>query len=321
MLQKGIIYSFIIMISGSLAVQAASVTTNADITQRLDRIERLMKSQGLLDMLQQLEKLQLDTNRLRGEIEIQNHTLEKLKSRQRDLYADVDQRLQSVESPSTGSTKQAMPILNVPSENPPLETLSALSQEPASLSVQQAETSLTVETVEQNQIVNTELPEQSMQAMIETSPQTTSADIVSSAVETVSDPIQARADYQQAFKLLKQSLYEQAIKAFQEFLGNNPNSEYSDNAQYWLGEAHYVTRNFEVAIKDYEKLSQIYPDSQKLTHALLKTAYSYQELGQVDTAKTLLEDLKTRFPGTTAARLADDRLKKINAAQLQDSNT
>jgi TolA-binding protein len=72
-----------------------------------------------------------------------------------------------------------------------------------------------------------------------------------------------------------------------------------------------VRRHFEPAIIEYEKLIQNYPKSQKLTHALLKIGYSYHELGQIDKAKATLEDLKNRYPDTTAARLAEERLQRI----------
>ena len=122
------------------------------------------------------------------------------------------------------------------------------------------------------------------------------------------------AEYQQAFKLLKQSLYDQAIKAFQAFLTAHPSSQYSDNAQYWLAEAYYVTRQFEPALAEYTRLVNNYPKSQKLTHAMLKIGYAQQELGNIDAAKKTLQDLVQRYPGTTAARLAEERLIKINAA-------
>jgi TolA-binding protein len=34
-------------------------------------------------------------------------------------------------------------------------------------------------------------------------------------------------------------------------------------------------------------------------------------LGQIDKAKATLEDLKNRYPDTTAARLAEERLQRI----------
>jgi tol-pal system protein YbgF len=130
----------------------------------------------------------------------------------------------------------------------------------------------------------------------------------------MSDPVAARADYQQAFNLLKQSLYEQAIKAFREFLAEHPASEYADDAQYWLGEAHYVTREFEPALVEYRALAATYPDSPKLTQALLKIGYTLQELGRIDEARAALQDLAQRYPGTSSARLAEERLAALPAA-------
>ena len=133
------------------------------------------------------------------------------------------------------------------------------------------------------------------------------------AAEAV-DPVQVQAEYEQAFKLLKQSLYDQAIRAFSEFLLRHPQGDFSDNAQYWLGEAYYVTRDFEHALEEYDRLVSNFPNSQKLTHALLKGAFALQELGRTEEARQRLARLIDQYPGTTAARLAEDRLKTLPPA-------
>ncbi|MEX2353609.1 MAG: YbgF trimerization domain-containing protein, partial [Gammaproteobacteria bacterium] len=57
----------------------APVSSQQDSTeQRLQRIERMLDSQGLLDMLQQLQQLQQEISMLRGEIETQNYNLGQL---------------------------------------------------------------------------------------------------------------------------------------------------------------------------------------------------------------------------------------------------
>ena len=53
-----------------------------------------------------------------------------------------------------------------------------------------------------------------------------------------------RANYQAAFDLLKDGKYPEAISGFKQFLTTFPNSALADNAQYWLGEAHYVTKQY-----------------------------------------------------------------------------
>lgn len=76
-----------------LPVEAKKPTTE----QRIERLERLLDSKGLVEMLIKLESLQKEVQTLRGEIELQNHTLESIKKRQRDLYVDIDRRLLKLE--------------------------------------------------------------------------------------------------------------------------------------------------------------------------------------------------------------------------------
>ncbi|MEM6998266.1 MAG: tol-pal system protein YbgF [Pseudomonadota bacterium] len=228
-----------------------------DINTRLSKVEKAVNNSALLDMLELLESLKTEVNTLRGQIEVQTHTIDQLKQRQRDLYTDVDKRIQKIES--TGSA---------------------------------------ISTIEP------EKPEA-----------TTEEEIVSEGSTEAADPLKAEATYQKAFKLLKESQYEQAHVAFKAFLKDYPNSPFSDNAQYWLGEANYVMQKYELAINEYQALLNTFPDSKKVSHALLKIGYSYAELGNAADAKKTLTEVKTLYPGTTAARLADERLRKIGSAK------
>lgn len=303
---------------------AASIKeTIEQMNQRLDRIEQILQSQGLLDMLQQMESLQQELSQLRGEIEVQNHTLSQLTRRQRALYTDIDQRIQRLENSDSSNiiVLEDTPTTEVDPNNPPLQTLAPVMSDRETSTAQAADNPLTVELVENR----TEKPvEAAPDTVIEAAPTTTedNTTVASVAEENQvvapiieSNPAEARADYQQAFKLLKQSLYDQAIKAFNEFLLTHPNSDYADNAQYWLGETYYATKQFEQALVEYDKLVANYPESQKRTHALLKIGYSHHEMGQTEKALALLTDLAEKFPGTTPARLAEDRIKQIKAAQ------
>jgi len=284
----------------STAGNPAPVTEPAseDVLKRLNKLERLLQSQGLLDMLQQLDALQTELNQLRGQLEVQTHTLDQIKKQQRDIYADMDRRLQRLESGNSIST-------TIPDSAPPLEVMPPV-EETTSVVENEATPGLTIEQVK----TPTQASEKPVDEAITKNftPTKTMPDPVVNA-----DPATVQVEYQQAFNLLKQSQYDKAIEKFGEFLSKYPDSEYSDNAQYWRGEAYYVTRRYEEAIKEYGKLVGLYPKSQKVTHSLLKMGYSHQELGQLDEAKKTLNDLKEYYPGTTAARLADDRLRQISA--------
>jgi tol-pal system protein YbgF len=120
-----------------------------------------------------------------------------------------------------------------------------------------------------------------------------------------------KAAYQAAFDTLKEGRYKKAKTELSAFLKKFPNSSYAGNAQYWLGEAQYVTRNFEQGIIEFEKVINKYPTSNKLPDAMLKLGYTFYELKQFPQAKAILQDLRDRFPQATAARLATKRLDRI----------
>ncbi|MCB5190546.1 tetratricopeptide repeat protein [Methylobacillus arboreus] len=55
------------------------------------------RSQGMLDLMGQIDRLNQEISRLKGELEVVNHNVENTQQRQRDLYADTDGRLRKLE--------------------------------------------------------------------------------------------------------------------------------------------------------------------------------------------------------------------------------
>jgi tol-pal system protein YbgF len=121
-----------------------------------------------------------------------------------------------------------------------------------------------------------------------------------------------RANYQAAFDLLKDAKYPDAISAFSQFLTTFPTSGLADNAQYWLGEAHYVTKQYPDALRAFRTVLEKYPDSRKTPDALLKIGYVNYELKNWPEARSALGQVVQRFGDTTAARLASQRLAKMD---------
>jgi len=121
-----------------------------------------------------------------------------------------------------------------------------------------------------------------------------------------------RANYQAAFDLLKDAKYPEAISAFKQYLTTFPQSALADNAQYWLGEAHYVTKQFPDALRDFRTVIEKYPESRKIPDALLKIGYCNYELKNWGEARSALGQVVQRFGDTTAARLASQRLAKMD---------
>lgn len=118
-------------------------------------------------------------------------------------------------------------------------------------------------------------------------------------------------DYDAAFELMKQGKYAAAVKAFRDFNTKHPNNGLADNAQYWIAEGTYVQRQYKQALDEFNKLVSAYPHSLKQPDALLKVGYTHYELGAYDKARKTLNEVATRFPNTTVAKLAAARLDKM----------
>jgi len=126
-------------------------------------------------------------------------------------------------------------------------------------------------------------------------------------------PVDDQAAYARAFDQLKSGEYRAAVTQFQAFMKNYPQSALLDNAQYWIGEAYYVTRDYDLAAKAFRAVGERWPASRKAPDALLKLGYTQFEQKHLADARATLNDLVQRFPGTDAARLATERLAKLPA--------
>ena len=117
--------------------------------------------------------------------------------------------------------------------------------------------------------------------------------------------------YDSAYEAFKEEKYEKAREAFQDFLKKYPSTDYSDSAQFWIGECYYFERKYEQAILEYEKVIKNYPQGNKVPHALLKQGFAFLNLGDKSSAKLLLAQVVKNYPGTSQARMARAKLAEI----------
>ena len=101
--------------------------------------------------------------------------------------------------------------------------------------------------------------------------------------------------------------------AFRDFLRDHPDGSLADNAQYWVGEACYVTRDYDHAAEAFARVGERWPDSRKAPDALLKLGYTQFEQKHYAQARATLQQVADRYAGTDAARLAAERLAKLPA--------
>jgi tol-pal system protein YbgF len=117
--------------------------------------------------------------------------------------------------------------------------------------------------------------------------------------------------YAQAFEALKSGNYGAAIAGFRLYLANYPTGDLADNAQYWLGETYYVTRDYDNAAVAFRAVGERWPNSRKAPDALLKLGFTQYELKQYAEARATLTQVTKRFPDSEAAKLAAERLKRL----------
>jgi tol-pal system protein YbgF len=119
----------------------------------------------------------------------------------------------------------------------------------------------------------------------------------------------AGADYRAAVELVKAGKTADAVTALRAFLKTHPRHEYADNAQYWLGEAFYATKDYQHALVEFRATIETYPRGNKVPDALLKVGYCYTALGQSDKARAVLEQVVNLYPKSEPAALAAKRLE------------
>ncbi|HEY5952396.1 MAG TPA: tol-pal system protein YbgF, partial [Kofleriaceae bacterium] len=117
----------------------------------------------------------------------------------------------------------------------------------------------------------------------------------------------AAADYRAAVELVRGGKTSDAVGALRAFLKNYPRNEYADNAQYWLGEAFYASKDYQHALVEFRATIETYPRGNKVPDALLKVGYCYSALGQADKARAVLEQVVNLYPKTEPAALAAKR--------------
>ncbi|MFA5948704.1 MAG: tol-pal system protein YbgF [Hyphomicrobium sp.] len=106
--------------------------------------------------------------------------------------------------------------------------------------------------------------------------------------------------YETAYGYLLQQDYSSAQSGFSEFLKTYPKDRLAPDALYWLGEVHYVQRNFANAAEAFDLVTSAYGSSSKAADALLKRGMSLSQLGKKQEACAAWRDIPTKYPSAPA---------------------
>lgn len=232
------------------------------LLERLGKLETQLKNLHIVDLVNQLDAMREDVNKLRGQIEVQNHQLETTQKRQKDFYVDLDSRLRQLEpgggdpakaadaKPSDGKTPEAKPADKAPEVKP------VDSSKGSDKAVDKPDPKL-------------------------------------AGNET--------ASYDAALGLYKAGKYEDSIRSFSGFLKNFPESKLAANSLYWIAMSQSAMRDYKTAINTQQKLLNLFADSSKAPDAMLNIGMNQIEMGDNKAAKKTFADLIAKYPIAPAA--------------------
>jgi tol-pal system protein YbgF len=263
--------------------------TQRQFDERIAALEAQLKSQGLVELFNQVELLKAEAARLRGQMEVLGYELAEAQKRQRDLYVDLDSRMRRIETapaPPPVATVNPAPVGAAPAPAPISATPSQAMAAPAS-TFGPPPSGVPPPTVGPTTII---VPGRSV------------------PVPVPGDAGAEQRAYDAALDLFKSGNYGGAITGFAALVKTYPRSPLAPSAQYWLGNAQFAQKDFRGAIASQRQLLAAYPDSQKVPDALLNIATSQFELGDGAASRRTLEDLIARYPQSDAANKARQRL-------------
>ncbi len=247
-----------------------------DNEARIAKLEESIRNIGVVELLRQIDELNGEIAKLRGQLEVLGNENQQLQKRQRDFYLDLDSRLKRLEggaAPSaapTGATGTGAQS----SFGPP-----AAGDAPAPAAGA--------------------APANAAPATAPAKPQTR---------EEAARELKA---YDAASNLFRRNDFPGAIEAFRKFVRDYPASQLAPNAEYWIGISYANVKDYRHALAAQEGLLTRYPQSAKAPDALLAIAAIQAEQGDTGSARNTLEEIIARYPASEAAGKARTRLATL----------
>ncbi|MDX8393982.1 MAG: tetratricopeptide repeat protein [Mariprofundales bacterium] len=114
---------------------------------------------------------------------------------------------------------------------------------------------------------------------------------VSKSTVAVTNSTDDEKQYSTAYLAFKSQRLDEAILGFQELLQSHPQSDFADEAYYWLGMAYSASNKPEQAQSMLQNVINNYPNSSRHAAAMLQLAKDYKQQQQNKKAKTILGKL------------------------------
>ncbi|HTT38159.1 MAG TPA: tol-pal system protein YbgF [Burkholderiales bacterium] len=282
------------------------------------------RSPGVIQLLNQVDTLQADINKLRGQFEVLNNALDNAQKRQRDMYLDLDTRLRRIEQQmGSAAQKNESAGAELDSRIKKLEQRSS-AEENKGRDEQLSELETRIRKLEQQLAVPSGATAATVTAPAAAPSAATSTPAgptppakptpptpPAAAAPALQEQNPVRRAYDNGLISYRSGDYQGAIVAFDGIVKRYPRDPLAPNAQYWVGDSWFNLRDFKSAAAAQQALISTYPDSPKVPDAMLILGSAYAAMGDNANARKTLEDLIARFPQSEAAEKGRQRLPKL----------
>lgn len=267
-----------LMPAAALAVLLGGCASGPDPTQmrldnldtRVSRIERFVSNGSLVQLAQQQSSLQAQIRQLQGQVDELQRTNSQLEKEQRQEYADLEKRIAAAGQGGAAGGDSQ-------SSNAGGAGAAGSSGAPGAAGAPAG---------------------------------TSGANDASQLAALPGVSSTQQSIYGQAFDALKAGSYSVAISGFEGFVKSYPTSPLAPNAEYWLGEAHFVNQDYPQAERAFRAVLSRWPDSGKARDAMLDLGNVLLAQGKTSEGRKTLRKVVKQFPGTGAATQAEKLLQQ-----------
>jgi tol-pal system protein YbgF len=138
--------------------------------------------------------------------------------------------------------------------------------------------------------------------------------VVAKPKETVKTTMGPGKDlYDRALGLFRASKFNQAYRAFSDYIEQYPNSKMTPNAQFWLGDCYYNQQEYELAILEYQKVIADHQKHPKAPASLLKQGLAFEKLKDKETAIIVYRKLQEEYPKSEQVSTAQKRIDSLSS--------
>lgn len=215
---------------------------NMSEKQRIQRLERMISSDVLRQQTQALRELREEISTLRGQIEQQEYELGSMKQRQRNLYLDMDRRINNVEA---GGRNAGTAVLPVPPPNSKSGTSGAVGGSPGIAGDKDGQEAYTkaFTLLKEGQYKQSIVAFESFK---KTYPNSKYAD---------------NAQYWLGEASYVSRDYNKSLKEFQQLIAQYPDSTKISGARLKIGYVYFELKNWPAAREALQEVIKLYPDT------------------------------------------------------------